>query len=110
MGCELLTAELPPAGAADVTLSPPGAFFPETTRFRPLALLGRGSMGVVYRVYDAETAMEVALKTIGVRTAEQLYYLKQEFRLLAPRWTPEKRPNVDGSTPAKGPARQAVGV
>ena len=57
--------------------------FPGTSRFRPLALLGRGSMGVVHRVFDTETETEVALKTFRTHTAEQLYYLKREFRALS---------------------------
>ena len=52
-------------------------------RFRPLALLGRGSMGVVYRVHDTETDAEVALKTLHRRAPEEELMLKQEFRSLA---------------------------
>ncbi len=54
-----------------------------STRFEPLAPLGRGHMGVVYRVRDRETGTEVALKTFRTRSADQLYRLKQEFRALA---------------------------
>ncbi|HEX7409770.1 MAG TPA: protein kinase, partial [Candidatus Binatia bacterium] len=56
--------------------------FAGTDRFKPLALLGRGSMGIVYRIHDRETDTEVALKTLGARAPEQLYQLKQEFRSL----------------------------
>lgn len=57
--------------------------FTGTARYAPIAVLGHGSMGVVYRVHDAETDTEVALKTLGRQTPEQLYQLKQEFRVLA---------------------------
>lgn len=56
--------------------------FRGTKRFRPVAFLGRGSKGLVYRVYDDETGTEVALKTLDTRDPDQLYHLKQEFRVL----------------------------
>src|SRR5437879_5480313 len=56
--------------------------FTGTQRFTPVTLLGRGSMGVVHRVHDAETDTDVALKTLGTRVADELYHLKQEFRTL----------------------------
>lgn len=52
-------------------------------RFQPLAFIGQGAMGVVYRVFDTETESEVALKTFRSPSAEQLYRLKREFRVLA---------------------------
>jgi len=58
-----------------------GAFL-GTTRFRPVAFLGRGSAGLVYRVHDEEMGVDVALKTLPTRDPEQLYRLKQEFRAL----------------------------
>jgi hypothetical protein len=54
-----------------------------TQRFQPLALLGRGSMGVVHKVWDRDTDTHVALKTLPARGPDQLYHLKQEFRALA---------------------------
>jgi hypothetical protein len=55
----------------------------DTTRFRPRGLLGRGSMGLVYRAYDVETGCDVALKTLPRLGADQIYRLKHEFRALA---------------------------
>jgi hypothetical protein len=57
--------------------------FTGTKRFRLVSILGRGSMGVVYRVHDAEMATDVALKTLEAARGDQLYHLKREFRLLA---------------------------
>ena len=57
--------------------------FRGTQRFRPLALIGQGSMGLVYRATDVETGQEVALKALQRLVPEQLYHLKQEFRSLA---------------------------
>lgn len=59
------------------------AAFAGTSRFRPIAFLGRGSKGFVHRVLDEETGTEVALKTLDARDPDQLYHLKQEFRVLA---------------------------
>src|SRR5690349_20683963 len=54
-----------------------------STRYTRLELLGRGSLGCVYRARDAETGDEIALKTLESIGPEQLYRLKQEFRTLA---------------------------
>ncbi|MBI4514339.1 MAG: protein kinase [Deltaproteobacteria bacterium] len=59
------------------------ADFPATARFRPIACLGSGSIGVVYRVHDLESETDVALKTVRVPAPDRLYSLKQEFRALA---------------------------
>lgn len=65
----------------DVLASP--APWGHAPRFQPLAFVGQGAMGVVYRVFDTETESEVALKTFRSPSAEQLYRLKHEFRVLA---------------------------
>jgi serine/threonine protein kinase len=56
--------------------------FTGTARFRCLELLGKGSLGLVYRVYDEEMRQEVALKTLPDLMAEDIYYIKEEFRAL----------------------------
>ncbi|MDB4930135.1 MAG: ATPase/protein kinase family protein, partial [Myxococcaceae bacterium] len=57
--------------------------FPTTTRFRPIEVLGKGGMGVVYRAFDAEAGRVVALKTVRRPTGDDLYHLKEEFRALS---------------------------
>jgi predicted Ser/Thr protein kinase len=59
------------------------AVFTGTERFEPISLLGQGSMGVVYRALDREMGVDVALKTLGQRRPDQLYRLKQEFRIVS---------------------------
>jgi hypothetical protein len=57
--------------------------FSGTPRFRLLDRLGSGSSGVVYRARDAETGVDVALKTLHTWDPGNFYGLKQEFRLIA---------------------------
>jgi eukaryotic-like serine/threonine-protein kinase len=57
--------------------------FGGTSRFRVLARLGTGGMGVVYRAHDCEQDCDVALKTLQRFQATDLYRLKREFRALA---------------------------
>jgi eukaryotic-like serine/threonine-protein kinase len=52
--------------------------FPAHPRFAYRGVLGRGGMGVVYRVHDREIEQDVALKTLDDR--EQARLLKREFR------------------------------
>lgn len=59
------------------------ALFAASLRFRSPAVVGRGSMGVVYRVLDTELGCEVALKTLHARAPDEIYRLKNEFRALA---------------------------
>jgi len=56
--------------------------FQGSNRFRPIEVLGRGTMGIVHRVLDEETGAEVALKTLPELAPEQIYRLKREFRSL----------------------------
>jgi hypothetical protein len=49
-------------------------------RFRPLAFVGRGSLGSVYRVLDEKSGSVVALKTILAAEPDWIDRLKREFR------------------------------
>jgi hypothetical protein len=60
----------------------PTMTFVGTERFQPRAVVGRGSMGVVYRAFDADMDCDVALKTLDAIAPEGVYGLKQEFRTL----------------------------
>ena len=70
-----------PGPVARFTLESAAALFGR--RFRLAGELGRGGMGVVYRVYDSELGIDVAAKTIEGRSPDNLYHLKREFRGLA---------------------------
>lgn len=45
--------------------------------------IGFGGMGVVYRAFDKERGVDVALKTFRTAKPGQVYRLKKEFRALA---------------------------
>lgn len=51
-------------------------------RYRQLDYAGRGSLGAVYRAFDAELGTTVALKTILDAGPDWIYRLKREFRTL----------------------------
>ena len=59
------------------------AMFRGTQRFRILETLGKGGMGVIYRVRDEVMQRDVALKTLRRVSPEDLYRLKEEFRALS---------------------------
>lgn len=54
--------------------------FAGDTRFRPLACVGRGSMGTVYRALDEKSGSVVALKAIPAAEPDWIDRLKREFR------------------------------
>lgn len=59
------------------------AMFRGTQRFRILETLGKGGMGVIYRVRDEVMQRDVALKTLRRVSPDDLYRLKEEFRALS---------------------------
>lgn len=52
-------------------------------RYELLDEIGRGSMGVVHRVFDRESRRSLALKALYGSDPDDLYRLKSEFRALA---------------------------
>ena len=60
--------------------TPELAEFHGTQRYQVLDKIGRGGMGVVYRVWDAELRREVALKTMRRPGAGEVFRIKTEFR------------------------------
>ncbi len=59
-----------------------GPQFTGTSRFEVVDRLGKGGMGVVYRVRDRERGSVVALKTLRRIDAASLFRFKKEFRAL----------------------------
>src|SRR5205085_12383844 len=57
--------------------------FEGTARFEPIAVLGTGGFGTVYKVFDRERNTNAALKMMRERNPQVLYRFKHEFRTLA---------------------------
>ena len=57
--------------------------FEETGRYRQLGVLGRGSMGSVYRALDTSSGRTLAIKTLDTLEPDFVFGLKKEFRALA---------------------------
>jgi serine/threonine protein kinase len=57
--------------------------FRGTERFEIRSHLGGGGFGVVYRAFDRERKLDVALKTLAQVGADSVHRLKREFRSLA---------------------------
>jgi serine/threonine protein kinase len=57
--------------------------FRGTERFSVIERLGEGAFGTVYRVFDRERGVEVALKSLRRVDPSALYRFKREFRSLA---------------------------
>ena len=57
--------------------------FPETSRFEPVARIGRGGFGVVFKAFDRDRGTYVALKVLRHVEGSALYRFKREFRAVA---------------------------
>ncbi len=60
----------------------PGTLGVLDERFELLSQLGRGGMGIVYRAFDRERGVQVAVKTLQSLEPDQVLRLKAEFRAL----------------------------
>ncbi len=60
----------------------PGTLGVLDERFELLSQLGRGGMGIVYRAFDRERGVQVAVKTLQSLAPDQVLRLKAEFRAL----------------------------
>jgi serine/threonine protein kinase len=53
---------------------------PRTSRYKVISLLGRGANSLVYKAFDLEKNLTVALKSIRFIESEEIYRVKHEFR------------------------------
>ena len=69
--------------SADESFTEPPSRLSDSGRYRLLAQLGEGGMGLVYRARDTTLSRDVALKTLRAWAPNDLYQLKKEFRALS---------------------------
>ena len=53
---------------------------PRTDRYNIISLLGRGATSLVYKAFDVDKKLTVALKSLRFQEPDEIYRIKQEFR------------------------------
>jgi len=63
-----------------VTYAPELLAAPRVSRYKIISLLGRGATSLVYKAFDVDKNLNVALKSIRFPEFDDIYRVKQEFR------------------------------